>query len=97
MCAKHQTPLCDFFEDFYHRVFRMILVFIIIILVHCIVKYCFTLQSQLGASPVTTLGVPFNSIVRAHTDPLRQGSVLSLLFGQSSLGAKGFLGRLHKK
>ena len=53
------------------------------------------LQSQLGASPVTTLGVPFNGIVRAHANPLRQGSVLSLRFGQRSLGAKGLLGRLQ--
>jgi len=52
------------------------------------------LQSQLGAAPVTTLGVPFDGVVGTHTNPLRQRPVLSLLFGQGALGAKGFLRRL---
>ena len=29
------------------------------------------LQSQLGAAPVTTLGIPFDGIIRAHANPLR--------------------------
>jgi hypothetical protein len=50
-----------------------------------------TLQSQLGAAPVTTFGVPFDGIVRSHADPVRQRSILPLTFGRRSLGAKGLL------
>lgn len=59
--------------------------------------YLLLLQSQFSAAPVAALCVPFNGIVRAHTDPLRQWSILSLLFCQGALSAKGFLRRLRKR
>ena len=52
------------------------------------------LQSQLGAAPVTTLGIPLDTIVSSRPDPVRQRSVLSLLLGKRSLGSESFLGRL---
>ena len=46
---------------------------------------------------MTTLGIPFDGIIRSHSDPLRQRSVLSLLLGKSALGAESLLRRLCKK
>lgn len=55
------------------------------------------LQSQLGASPVTAFGVPFDGIISSHSDPMWQRPILSLFLCECSLGAKGFLGRLQLK
>lgn len=46
---------------------------------------------------MTALGVPLDIIVGAHTDPLGQRSVLSLLLGQRALGTERLLGRLRKR
>ena len=45
---------------------------------------------------MAALGVPFDGVVRAHANPLRQRSVLSLLLGQGALGAERLLRRLRK-
>ena len=52
------------------------------------------LQSQLGATPVTALGIPLDLVVSTKTDPVRQGAVLPLLLGERSLCSKSLLGRL---
>jgi hypothetical protein len=53
-----------------------------------------SLKSQLGTAPVTTLGIPLDGIVRAHSDPLWQGAILPLRFRQSALGSERLLGWL---
>ena len=53
------------------------------------------LQSKLGTAPMTSLGIVLDRVVYLETDPLRKGSVLSLLFRESALGAKCLLRRLY--
>jgi hypothetical protein len=53
------------------------------------------LQSQLGSAPMTTLGVPLDGIICSHSNPLWQGTILSLGLGQSALGSKRLLRWLH--
>ena len=55
------------------------------------------LQSQLGATPVTTLSVPFDLIIGPKTDPVRQWAILPLLLGQRSLGSERLLRRLNNE
>jgi hypothetical protein len=45
---------------------------------------------------VTTLGVPFDSVIRSHANPLWQRTVLSLRFSECALGAETFLCRLKE-
>ena len=52
------------------------------------------LDAELGAAPVTALGVVPDGVTGAHADPLGNGAVLLLLLAQDLLGLEGFLGRL---
>ena len=56
-----------------------------------------TLDAELGAAPVTTLGVVTDGVTGAHADPLGDGAVLLLLLAQDLLGLEGLLGRLSAK
>jgi len=58
--------------------------------------YCLfnNLQSKLGTTPVTTLSIVLDAIVRAKTNPLWQRTVLPLLLGKSALCTESFLGWL---
>lgn len=52
------------------------------------------LDAELGAAPVTALGVVPDGVTGAHADPLGNGAVLLLLLAQDLLGFEGLLGRL---
>jgi hypothetical protein len=52
------------------------------------------LDAQLGSSPVSSLGVVTDGVIRAKANPVRDRLVLLLLDGKSALGAEGLLGRL---
>jgi len=52
------------------------------------------LQTQLGAAPVTALGVPLDGVISTEADPMRQRAVLPLLLGQCPLGSECLLGWL---
>ena len=52
------------------------------------------LDAQLGAAPVSPLGVVPNGAARPQPDPVRDGLVLLQLDGECPLGAEGLLGRL---
>ena len=52
------------------------------------------LEAELGAAPVSALGVVLDGVVGTEADPLGKGAVLPLLLGKSALGAEGLLGRL---
>lgn len=52
------------------------------------------LQLELGTAPMTSLGVVSDLIAGLHSDPLWNGSVLSLLLRENSLDLEGFMGRL---
>jgi len=47
------------------------------------------LQADLGAAPVSALGVVSDLVASAHSDPLRDGPVLLQLLGQRLLDAEG--------
>ena len=51
------------------------------------------LDAQLGAAPVTALGVVAHGVTRAHADPLRDGPVLAGSLGQRGLGAQALVRR----
>lgn len=46
---------------------------------------------------MTSLGIVSDLISRLHSDPLWDGSVLSLLLGENSLDLEGLVGRLWRK
>lgn len=48
-----------------------------------------SLDTKLGSSPVSSLGVVSNGVVGLESDPLGQGSVLSRGLGQLGLGLEG--------
>ncbi len=50
-----------------------------------------SLKTELGTTPVTSLGVVLDAIISTKTDPLRKRTVLSLLLGKSALGTETFL------
>ncbi len=52
------------------------------------------LEAELGAAPVTPLGVVPDRVAGAKAGPVRDGSVLVLLLGKCPLSAEGLLGRL---
>jgi hypothetical protein len=52
------------------------------------------LQTKLGTTPVTSLGIVLDGIVELETAPLRKWAVLLRGLGKSALGAEGLLGRL---
>jgi len=52
-------------------------------------------KADLGATPMTALGVVPNAVVCAHPDPLRDGSVLLKTLGKRLLGAQGLVRRLR--
>lgn len=52
------------------------------------------LEAELGATPVTPLGVVPDRVASTKAGPVRDGSVLVLLLGKRPLGAEGLLGRL---
>lgn len=54
------------------------------------------LQSELGPSPVPTLGVVPDLVVSSQADPLRQRPVDPLLLGQDALDLKGLVRRLGR-
>jgi len=54
------------------------------------------LEVKLGASPVSSLGVVSDGVVSSQTDPLGNGTVLLLSFGELQLLVKRFVGRLKK-
>jgi hypothetical protein len=47
-----------------------------------------TLQLQLGTSPVTSLGVVSDLVAGAHSDPLRDGTILLQLLGELKLDSE---------
>lgn len=49
------------------------------------------LKTKLRTTPVTSLGVILDGIVRTKTDPLRKRTVLSLLLGKGALGTESLL------
>lgn len=51
------------------------------------------LQADLGAAPVSALGVVSDLVASAHSDPLRDGPVLLQLLGQRLLGAESLVAR----
>jgi hypothetical protein len=54
----------------------------------------FDLHAELGASPMSSLGIVSDSVTSLETDPLWQWSVLLLLLTQDFLGFEGFVGWL---
>ena len=52
-----------------------------------------TLDAELGATPVSSLGVIADLVVRSEADPVRDWPVLPGLLGQHLLGAERLLGR----
>lgn len=52
------------------------------------------LDAELGAAPVTPLGVVPDRVASTKAGPVRDGSVLLLLLGKRPLGAESLLGRL---
>jgi hypothetical protein len=46
------------------------------------------LKSELGSTPMTTLGVVLHGIIRSEADPLGKGAVLPLLLGEGALRAE---------
>ena len=52
-----------------------------------------SLQAELGAAPVAALGVPTNSVVGAHADPLRNLTVLRHLLRERPLRAESLVRR----
>jgi hypothetical protein len=55
-----------------------------------------SLDAELGAAPVATLGVVPDGVAGTQTDPLRDRAVLLLLLGKEHLGAEGLVGRLRR-
>ena len=56
-----------------------------------------SLKTELGTTPMTLLGVVFDSIISTKTDPLWKRTILSLLLGKSALCAERLLGWLFEK
>lgn len=56
-----------------------------------------SLQVELGASPVSALGIVSDSVVGAETEPLRNWPILFKLFAQFALDVECFLGRLYRE
>ena len=52
-----------------------------------------SLEAELGAAPVATLGVVADGVVGAHANPVRDGAVLLHLLAQLLLDAERLLGR----
>ena len=51
------------------------------------------LQTQLGSSPVSSLGVVPDFIASFHSNPLRNGTILLLFLGQESLDPQSLVRR----
>ena len=52
------------------------------------------LKTQLSATPVSTLGVPLDSVIGSQTNPVWKRAILPLLLGKRTLRTEGLLGRL---
>ncbi len=52
------------------------------------------LKTQLGAAPVSALGVPLDGVIGSQTNPVWQRTVLPLLLGKRTLCSESLLGRL---
>jgi hypothetical protein len=52
------------------------------------------LELEFGSSPVSPFGVVSNGVPGLHTDPLRDGSVLSLLLRELAFDSERLVGRL---
>ena len=59
-----------------------------------VAKTC-VLHTQLGAAPVTTLGVVPDGVAGAQTDPLGDRAVLLHLLRENLLNLEGLVGRLR--
>lgn len=57
----------------------------------CVASHLACLDAQLGAAPVTALGVVPDGVASAHANPLRDGAVLASLLGQCPLGAEALV------